>query len=110
MSLLPGGMQISAGVALINLSAKFSDSGSTQTGTPAVPSTQAPLGGTGGDADGLSAVPILYFVMVLAKDLKLGVGLSLPFGLKTEYDLDWMGRLQWRKSVTETLKVNDSVY
>src|SRR2546428_9053428 len=47
MSLLPGGMQISAGLALINLSAKFSDSGSTQTGTPLVPSTQAPLGGTG---------------------------------------------------------------
>src|SRR5207302_3738813 len=50
MSLLPGGMQVSAGLALINLSAKFSDSGSTQTGTPAVPSTQAPLGGTGGNA------------------------------------------------------------
>jgi len=28
MSLLPGGMQISGGLALINLSAKFSDSGS----------------------------------------------------------------------------------
>src|SRR5712671_8007290 len=79
MSLLPGGMQISAGLALINLSAKFSDSGSTQTGTPAVPSTQAPLGGTGGDAGGLSAVPNVYFVMDLAKDLKLGVGLSVPF-------------------------------
>src|SRR5438046_4850777 len=29
MCLLPGGMQVSAGLALINLSAKFSDSGST---------------------------------------------------------------------------------
>src|SRR5256885_5439735 len=32
MSLLPGGMQVSAGLALINLSAKFSDSGSTEIG------------------------------------------------------------------------------
>src|SRR5882724_7475907 len=88
MSLLPGGMQISAGLALINLSAKFSDSGSTQTGTPAVPSTQAPLGGTGGNAGGLSGVPNFYFAADLAKDLKVGVGISVPFGLKTEYDPD----------------------
>src|SRR5437867_9421337 len=32
MSLLPGGTQISGGLALINLSAKFSDSGSAQSG------------------------------------------------------------------------------
>src|SRR5258706_13271814 len=104
MSLLPGGMQISAGVALINLSAKFSDSGSTQTGTPLVPSTQAPLGGTGGDAGGLSAVPNIYFAMDLAKDLKFGVGISVPFGLKTEYDPDWMGRFQGIKTGIKNFK------
>jgi long-chain fatty acid transport protein len=109
MSLLPGGMQISAGVALINFSAKFSDSGSTQTGTPAVPSTQAPLGGTGGDAGGLSAVPNIYFAMDLAKNLKFGVGISAPFGLKTEYDPDWMGRFQAIKSDIKTFNVNPSV-
>src|SRR5204863_6279853 len=43
MSLLPGGMQVSAGLALINLSVKFSDSGSAQGG------------GNGGDAGDLSA-------------------------------------------------------
>src|SRR5258706_5015962 len=50
MSLLPGGMQISAGVALINLSAKFSDSASVASGTgiPGVPNAQRPLGGNGG--------------------------------------------------------------
>jgi long-chain fatty acid transport protein len=109
MSLLPGGMQISAGVDFINLSAKFSDSGSTQTGTPAVPSTQAPLGGNGGNAGGLSAVPNVYFAMDLAKDLKLGVGLSVPFGLKTEYDPDWMGRFQAIKSDIKTFNVNPSI-
>ncbi len=109
MSLLPGGMQISAGVALINFSAKFSDSGSSQTGTPAVPSTQAPLGGTGGDAGGLSAVPNFYFATDLAKDLKIGVGISVPFGLKTKYDPDWMGRFQAIKSDIKTFNVNPSV-
>ncbi len=109
MSLLPGGMQVSGGLALINLSAKFSDSGSTQTGTPAVPSTQAPLGGTGGNAGGLSAVPNFYFATDVAKDLKVGVGISVPFGLKTEYSPDWMGRFQAIKSDIKTLNVNPSV-
>ena len=109
MSLLPGGMQVSGGLALINLSAKFSDSGSTQTGTPAVPSTQAPLGGTGGNAGGLSAVPNFYFATDLAKDLKIGVGISVPFGLKTEYSPDWMGRFQAIKSDIATFNVNPSI-
>src|SRR2546425_599344 len=53
MSLLPPGMQISAGAALINLSAKFSDSGSSPSTSPAA----RPLGNNGGNAGDLSAVP-----------------------------------------------------
>src|SRR3989441_11009724 len=97
MSLLPQGMQISTGLALIQFSAKFSDSGSAQSG------------GNGGDAGGLSAVPNLYFAMDLAKDWKFGVGVSVPFGLKTEYDPTWMGRFQAIKSDIKTLNVNPSV-
>jgi long-chain fatty acid transport protein len=103
MSLLPGGMQVSAGLALINLSAKFSDSGSS------APLGIASLGGNGGDAGGLSAVPNLYFAMDLAKNWKFGVGVSVPFGLKTEYDPTWMGRFQAIKSDIKTLNVNPSV-
>src|SRR6266581_9009633 len=97
MSLLPQGMQISTGLALIQFSAKFSDSGSAQSG------------GNGGDAGGLSAVPNLYFAMDVAKDLKFGVGVSVPFGLKTEYDPTWVGRFQAIKSDISTLNVNPSV-
>jgi long-chain fatty acid transport protein len=103
MSLLPSGMQVSAGLALINLSAKFSDSGSS------APLGIASLGGNGGDAGGLSAVPNLYFAMDLAKNWKFGVGVSVPFGLKTEYDPTWMGRFQAIKSDIKTLNVNPSV-
>src|SRR6195256_2466914 len=92
MSLLPAGMQVSAGLALINLSVKFSDSGSVASGTgiPGVPNAQRPLGGTGGDAGGLVAVPNAYFAMDLVPNFKFGVGIGVPFGLKTEYDADWM--------------------
>jgi long-chain fatty acid transport protein len=102
MSLLPGGMQISAGLALINLSAKFSDSGSVAAGG-------RPLGNDGGNAGDLSAVPNVYFAMDVAPDWKVGVGVSVPFGLKTEYDPNWMGRFQAIKSDISTLNINPSV-
>ena len=102
MSLLPG-MQVSAGLALINLSAKFSDSGSTPGAGP------RPLGNDGGNAGDLSAVPNVYFAMDLAPDWKVGVGVSVPFGLKTEYDPAWMGRFQAIKSDISTLKDRKSV-
>jgi long-chain fatty acid transport protein len=102
MSLLPAGMQVSAGLALINLSAKFSDSGST-------PGAGQPLGNNGGNAGDLSAVPNVYFAMDLAKDWKFGVGVSVPFGLKTEYDPAWAGRFQAIKSDIKTYNINPSV-
>src|SRR5258708_3991303 len=64
MSLLPGGMQVSAGLALINLSAKFSDSGSTASTSPG----PRPLGNNGGNPGDLSAVPNVYFSMDVAPD------------------------------------------
>jgi len=103
MSLLPGGMQVSAGLALINLSAKFSDSGSTPGAGP------RPLGNNGGNAGDLSAVPNVYFAMGVAPDWKVGVGVSVPFGLKTEYDPAWMGRFQAIKSDIKTYNINPSV-
>ncbi len=103
MSLLPGGMQVSAGLALINLSVKFSDSGSTPGAGP------RPLGNNGGDAGDLSAVPNVYFAMDVAPDWKVGVGVSVPFGLKTEYDPAWIGRFQAIKSDISTLNINPSV-
>ncbi len=112
MSLLPPGMQISAGAALINVSLKFSDSGSQPSGTALVPVNPAaarPLGGTGGDAGSLAMVPNLYFATDVMRDLKAGVGISVPFGLKTEYAADWMGRFQAIKSEVTTFNVNPSL-
>jgi len=105
MSLLPGGMQVSAGLALINLTAKFSDSGSAASTSPAA----RPLGNNGGNAGDLSAVPNVYFAMDVAPDWKVGVGVSVPFGLKTEYDPNWIGRFQAIKSDIKTYNINPSV-
>lgn len=79
-------------VSAIDLSFKFSGGGTAAAGSPlARPLT----GGNGGDAGAVAAVPAMSFVLPLdgAFDrLTLGAMVSAPFGLKTEYDSDWVGR------------------
>ena len=66
-------------------------------------------GGNGGDAGDLALVPNAYLVYRLTPDIYLGVGLNAPFGLKTEYDLDWKGRTQAIKSEVKTVNLNPSI-
>jgi long-chain fatty acid transport protein len=107
MSILPAGKQFSFGGVYIDPSTKFSDGGTTPSG--AGTAAQRPLGGTGGDAGKAALVPNAYFAMDIAPNLKAGIGISVPFGLKTEYNSDWMGRFQAIKSGIDTLNVNPAV-
>lgn len=83
---------LQADVTAIDLSYEFSGSGTAATGTP----FQQPLtGGNGGDAGDVAAVPAASFILPLSGDfeyLTLGMMISAPFGLKTEYDDGWKGR------------------
>ena len=99
------GTQITVGGHLIDLSAKFSNSGSSK---PAAIVTN-PLGGNGGDAGGIAVVPNFYFVMPIGDRLNIGVGVNAPFGLKTEYDDNWAGRFQGIKSELMTINVNPAL-
>ena len=79
-------------VSAIDLSFKFDGGGSAAAGTALA---QPLTGGNGGDAGALAAVPAMSFVLPLdgAFDrLTLGAMVSAPFGLKTDYDADWVGR------------------
>lgn len=109
LGFLPGGKQIVFGADLINPSAKFGDSASLASGTGIAPAALRPLGGPGGDAGSLAAVPHFYFAMDVAKDWKIGVGIGAPFGLKTEYPADWEGRFQAIKSDVKTINFNPTV-
>ncbi|MEK6211288.1 MAG: outer membrane protein transport protein [Pseudomonadota bacterium] len=99
------GTQITVAGHLIDLSAKFSNSGSTK---PAAIVTN-PLGGNGGDAGGIAVIPNLYFVMPIGDRVNFGVGVNAPFGLVTEYDDDWAGRFQGIKSDLKTINVNPAL-
>src|SRR5688572_1478283 len=78
MSLLPQGSHVHVALHAWRPSFKFNNDGST---IPPV------LGsGNGGDGGDWAAVPNGYFVTSLGNGLSLGLGVSAPFGLKTEYD------------------------
>ncbi|NJD67233.1 MAG: transporter, partial [candidate division NC10 bacterium] len=107
------GRQLSMVGSGVGPSANFANS-RAHPSTSAIPSI--PLtGGDGGDAGSWAFVPATFYAMDLAPGLKFGMGLNAPFGLKTKYDHDWVGRYHAIKSELKTismtpalaLKVND---
>jgi long-chain fatty acid transport protein len=95
-------MQVVGAGSLICLQAKFSDNGS-------LPAAFQSLGGNGGDAGSCNVVPALYLAAPINSQWSVGIGANVPFGLKTEYDSDWIGRFQAVKSKIETINVNPAV-
>ena len=99
------GRQAVVALHAIDFSAKFSNSASSK---PAAIVTN-PLGGNGGDAGSVAAVPNGYFVMPINEKMTFGIGVNAPFGLKTEYDDTWAGRFQGIKSDLKTINVNPAL-
>ncbi len=91
------GTQVSIVMHAIKPAIEFSNSGSTGTG------------GNGGDAGSWALVPNFYVVTELSPSLRAGLGVSSPFGLKTDYDADWIGRFQAVKSDLKTININPSL-
>src|ERR1700682_2672896 len=91
-------MQAAAGGSLHCLPAKISDK-------RARPASLQTLGGNGGDAGSCAVIPALYLASPINNQWSVGIGVNVPFGLKTEYDSDWIGRFQAVKSKIETINV-----
>lgn len=54
-------------------------------------------------------VPNFYWVKQITEELTFGLGINAPFGLKTEYQDDWIGRYHGVESDTKTLNINPSI-
>lgn len=91
------GFQLSTGVVGVGARYEFHNNGSTLSGND------------GGNAGGWHAVPNLYLSARLTDRLSLGFGVSVPFGLATEYDSGWVGRAQTIKSEIRTINYNPSL-
>jgi long-chain fatty acid transport protein len=95
--------QVVVAANLICPSAKFSDNGNSK------PAAFQTLGGNGGDAGGCQAVPNLYLGVPFTDKWSFGLGVNVPYGLKTEYDSNWLGRFQAVKSEIKTINVNPAL-
>lgn len=68
-----------------------------------------PLTGGGDDGGTNALVANFYWVMGLSDDMKIGVGVTTPFGLKTEYDDSWVGRYHAVETDLKTININPSI-
>lgn len=59
-----------------------------------------------GDAAVDAFVPAVYAMWSVSPDLKLGIGVNAPFGLKTEYSQTWAGRYHSVESEMKTININ----
>ena len=100
---LPEGTAVSGAGYIIFSNINFNNEGSFV--VPGLPVT----GGDGGNAGGASFVPNLYGAYSLSDRARIGLGITTPFGLSTEYDSDWVGRYQAIKSELLTININPTV-
>jgi long-chain fatty acid transport protein len=108
MTRLPGRQAVIAG-HLIKPSAKFQNTTTTPAFSAVTGAGPFALNGEGGDAGDLVLVPNTYVSWQLTNQIFVGLGVSAPFGLKTEYDSNWMGRFHALNSEVRSINVNPAV-
>jgi long-chain fatty acid transport protein len=96
------GNQVSGDLSIVIPSAIFSGMGLNAVRQPI-------RGGNGGNAGGAQPVPAVYGVFDASPDVKFGLALTAPFGLKSQYRSDWVGRYQAIKSDLETININPNI-
>ena len=95
-----GNSEIMIGGMLVLPSVHFNEQGSTLFNGTA-------LGGNDGGNGGFDiVVPNLYAQWDYDEDLKFGVGITVPFGLVTDYELGWLGRYNETTTKFQTIDVN----
>lgn len=82
-------------VTAIDLSGTFTGGGHDAIGQPLT-------GGNGGNAGDTTPVPAFHFILPVGNGFSLGASFTAPFGLKTQYDANWVGRYQALKSDVRT--------
>lgn len=92
------GTQAVGALHLIKPNAEFKNKG-----------TLGVIGDEGPNVGDLAFVPNFYFMTALTPSIKAGIGVNVPFGLKTEYDDQWLGRFHAVKSELKTININPSV-
>jgi long-chain fatty acid transport protein len=105
LTLLHGTQFVSSGFAVMP-SASFENHGSHLSDAGG----GGPLrGGDGGDAGVLALFPTFFLAHELVPRVHVGLGVSVPYGLKTEWERGWIGRYHALASSLETTNVNPTI-
>jgi long-chain fatty acid transport protein len=106
--------QLQQGLTAIFPSAQFTNEGSHYD-LPNTPFNGLPIsGGNGGNPAIAAAIPYLYISQPLMRssqlgDLAIGFGLSVPFGLQTDYSPGWVGRYGALRSKLSTIDLQPTI-
>lgn len=96
--------QAIAGVNFIKTNFTFKNQGSSSAaGNKGLLTGKTDNGGV------LAEVPNVYEVLPYNEKIWLGIGFNAPFGLKTQYDDDWVGRYHAVKSDLKVVNINPSI-
>jgi long-chain fatty acid transport protein len=100
---------VALSVVTIIPSFRFKPESATRPTYGAVPVGANIIGNNGGNAGSLAALPAFYLMWNVSDRWKIGMNVTTPFGLKTEYDRDWVGRYYAIKSEVKTYNINPSI-
>lgn len=118
MTRLPG-RNVTGGVHIVRSDVDFTGSNQTNPSNPLYNNPLSPLDGLGGipDTEGAGSIdigltqPVPHFAYShqYSERLWYGVSVNTPFGLKTDYPSNWVGRYHADKSELLTMNINPSV-
>jgi long-chain fatty acid transport protein len=106
--------ELQLGLQAIMPSASFTNEGSRYN-LPGTPFNNLPVTGTnGGDAGINHIIGNLYLTQPLFRntsygDLTVGLGMTTPFGLETDYSPDWVGRYAALRTKLTTIDIQPTV-
>jgi len=101
--------QFQAGLSLLSIDSAFRNRGSTQTLLGPTGSVTIPTTGMDDNGGEDAVVPSVYYVFPRRGALRYGVSINAPFGLKTDYQSNWVGRYHALTSELKTIDVNPAV-
>lgn len=92
--------EVLAATSYVMFDTAFTNDGSTTAGV--IPTS----GRNGGNAGVHKALPVAYVAYPFSKSFALGVGVSAPYGLATDYPDDWVGRYHALRSELVTINAS----
>ena len=101
--------QFQAGLSVLSIDSKFQNQGSTQTLLGSAGPITIPSSGIDDNGGENAVVPNIYYVFPARGAVRYGFSITAPFGLKTQYDSNWVGRYHALTSELKTIDINPAV-